>query len=239
MPGGIVGRTLSCLVVFLAISAGYLYAFPQPNIPYAGVVLLHAAAGLLAAILLIPALLRLLREGSFSARAGWVLIAAGAILGLILIKTGTPRSEWNKFYLHIVISTAGIGLLMADWLGKRGGSESGLRGSSVAAGAMRIAICLAVLAGIGYGERYVRQSWQTRNQIQNPPMPPAPWTVKATGPKARSFPVRRRFTASGKSPANSSWSPTPASAATKTSTTSGSARPITSLPSTISGTARD
>ena len=37
------GQILSWLVIFLAVSAGYLYAFPQPNIFYAVIVALHAA----------------------------------------------------------------------------------------------------------------------------------------------------------------------------------------------------
>src|SRR4029077_3083408 len=101
--GGFVGRALSWLLIFLVVSAAYLYTFPQPNVPYAAVVLLHALGGVLAAILLIPAFVRLMRTGGFSSRVGWLLIAAGAILGLVLIKTGTPRTEWNKLYFHIVI----------------------------------------------------------------------------------------------------------------------------------------
>src|SRR6266849_6667455 len=92
---GISGRVLFWLLVFLTLSAAYLYTFPQPNVFYAVVVLLHALGGILAAILLIPVLLRLLRGGSVIERTGWLLIAAGAVLGLILIKTGTPRTEWN------------------------------------------------------------------------------------------------------------------------------------------------
>ena len=89
------GRALSWLLPFLLISAAYLYAFPQPTVFYAGVVLLHAFSGVVAAVLLVPALIRVLRNGSSLARAGWLLVAAGAVLGLILIKTGTPRTEWN------------------------------------------------------------------------------------------------------------------------------------------------
>ena len=43
--GGIIARILWWLVVFLAISAAYLYTFPQANILYATVVLLHAIGG--------------------------------------------------------------------------------------------------------------------------------------------------------------------------------------------------
>jgi len=106
-------RTLRWLVAFLVVSAAYLYTFPQPHLFYAGVVLLHAAGRVLAAILLTPVLFRRLRAGSISSRLGWLLTAVGAVAGLILIKTGTPRTEWNKLYLHIIISLAGIGLLFA------------------------------------------------------------------------------------------------------------------------------
>src|SRR5271169_1838199 len=92
---GFAGRVLSWLLPFLVISAAYLYTFPQPNLFYAGVVLLHAVGGVLTAILLIPAFFRILREESFVARAGWLLVAAGAVLGIVLIKTGTPRTEWK------------------------------------------------------------------------------------------------------------------------------------------------
>ena len=175
-------RVLFWLMAFLAVSAAYLYTFPQPNIVYAGVVLLHALGGVLAAILLIPTLLQLLRTGSVSSRLGWLLIALGAILGLILIKTGTLRPEWNKLYLHIVFSLAGIALLLADRLGKRDTSLAPVR-SNLAAGLLRAAICLAVLAGVGFGARYVRESWQTRNRIQNPGMPPDNMNGEGDGPE--------------------------------------------------------
>ena len=160
-------RILSWLIAFLAISAAYLYPFPQANILYAVIVLLHAVAGVLATIFLIAMLFRLLRSGSFAARAGWFLIAAGAAVGLILIKTGTLRTEWTKLYLHIVISIVGVGLLAASWLGKRRPWSS-----DVAPAVLALAICFTVLAGIAYGAHYVRESWQTRNRIQNPTMPP-------------------------------------------------------------------
>ncbi|HYM78087.1 MAG TPA: tetratricopeptide repeat protein [Candidatus Dormibacteraeota bacterium] len=188
LSGGITGRVLSWLVALLAISAAYLYTLPQANLFYAGVVLLHAAGGLLAAILLLPLLLRFLRQGSLSARAGWLLIAAGAIVGVVLIKTGTPRTEWNKLYLHIVISTAGVGVLVANWWGARASSEPGPLGARLMAGAIRTAICLAVLAGIGFGARYVRGSWQTRNRIVNPTMPPDDMNGEGDGPEGAFFP---------------------------------------------------
>ncbi|MGA7907212.1 MAG: multiheme c-type cytochrome, partial [Candidatus Sulfotelmatobacter sp.] len=171
------------LLAFLTLSAAYLYAFPQPNLFYAGVVLLHAAAGVIAAVLLVPLLLRKLRTASFSGRAGWLLIVAGAVLGLVLIKTGTPRAEWNWMYLHIVISLAGVGLLGAEFAGRRGWLAS-----NTATAALRSVLCLAVLGGIGYGANYARTSWATYNRIQNPQMPPDSMNGEGDGPEGAFFP---------------------------------------------------
>jgi len=181
-------RLLYWLVAFLAVSAVYLYAFPQPNVFYAGIVLLHATAGLLATILLAARLLRLLRTGTFAARAGWLLISAGAVVGVLLIKTGTPRSEWNKLYLHILISLVGVGFLIADWLGRRAANERSTGASPVRRPAFAIVVCLLVLAVIGYAAQYTRQSWQARRHIQNPLMPPATMSGEGDGPNGAFFP---------------------------------------------------
>jgi Flp pilus assembly protein TadD len=181
------GRILSWLVVFLAASAGYLYAFPQPNVFYAVIVALHAAGGVLATILLLVFLASLVRNGSLLAKAGWLLIAAGAVLGVILIKTGTPRSEWNKLYFHIIISLAGVGLLLADWWGRRRRWELG-RGSKVVAGVVRVVLCFGMLALVGYAARYIRQGWESRNRIANPTMPPETMDGEGDGATGDFFP---------------------------------------------------
>ncbi|HMB84582.1 MAG TPA: hypothetical protein VKI40_11100, partial [Terriglobales bacterium] len=76
------------------VSAIYLYAFPQPNVLYAGVVLLHAVAGVVASALLLLWLVRSWRQGEPLVRFGMVLLFLGAIPGLALIYTGTLRTEW-------------------------------------------------------------------------------------------------------------------------------------------------
>jgi Flp pilus assembly protein TadD len=176
-------RPLSWLLAFLVISAAYLYAFPQPTIFYAGVVLLHVCAGIVTAVLLLLSFRRFAWGGSFYRRAGWSLVATGAVLGIILIKTGTPRSEWNWLYLHIVISLIGIALLMAEELGQQGWVAS-----SVSASALRAAACIAVISAVGYGAHYLRESWQTRGQIENPSMPPLSMNGEGDGPEGPFFP---------------------------------------------------
>ncbi len=177
------GQILTSLILFLVVSAAYLYAFPQPNVFYAGVVLLHAVAGVVAAILLIALFARLIRQGTFSERAGWLLIAAGAVVGLVLIKTGTPHSEWNWLYLHIVLSLTGAGILLSNLLGHRGWLNS-----SAATAMLRTLVCLVAIGVAGYGAQYLRQSWHTRNRIENPLMPPASMDGEGDGPEGSFFP---------------------------------------------------
>jgi cytochrome c-type biogenesis protein CcmH/NrfG len=113
-----------------------------------------------------------------------VLVVAGGILGLVLLKTGTPRSEWNWLYSHILISSVGIAILLAEWAGKRGWLGSGTSGAIA-----RVAICFALLAAIGYGARYLRESrWQNRARIENPAMPPATMNDEGDGPEGHFFP---------------------------------------------------
>jgi Flp pilus assembly protein TadD len=177
-------RALTRLIVFLTISAAYLYTFPQTNIFYAAVVLLHALAGVLAAVLLAARLGRLLRQGSVVTRSGWALVAAGALLGAILVKLGTSRPEWKWLYLHIILSIAGVGLLFADWVGKRGWLSESSRTAIT-----RVVICLLALAGLGYAARYIRESrWEKRGYMTNPAMPPASMNDEGDGPEGAFFP---------------------------------------------------
>ena len=119
-----------------------------------------------------------------ASRLGWVLLAGGAIVGVILIKTGTPRVEWNLLYLHILLSMAGVGIVFAEWAGKRGWLASSV-GSSV----VRCAVCLLLLAGLGVGARYLRESrWQNQARIENPSMPPATMNGEGDGPDGPFFP---------------------------------------------------
>jgi tetratricopeptide (TPR) repeat protein len=181
---GFLSRALPWLLVFLFVSAIYLYTFPQPNVFYATVVLLHVVAGCFTALLLAVFLFRLLRDGSVAARLGWALVFAGAVVGLILIKTGTPRVEWNLLYAHMLPSLAGGGIVFAEWAGKRGWLRAGIRGSTI-----RCTICLLVLAGLAVGARYLREArWQNQARIENPSMPPANMNGEGDGPNGPFFP---------------------------------------------------
>jgi Tetratricopeptide repeat/Cytochrome c554 and c-prime len=180
---GLLGsRFLAATLVFLFVSAIYLFAFPQPNIFYAGVVLTHALIGVLAAVLLVPRLWRAWRSRNLGNGAPWVLLLAGALIGLWLLHAGTSRPEWNWLYAHILLSVAGVGVAFALWWRKHAESTT-------AAALPRIALCFLVLAGLGAGAWYVRHSrWQNSLKIENPAMPPATMDSEGDGAQGAFFP---------------------------------------------------
>src|SRR5579871_5949398 len=139
-------RALPWLLAFLFVSAIYLYALPQPNVFYAGMVLCHALVGIIVSIYLLVLLFRLLRQSSLMARLGWILIAVSAAVGLALIKLGTSRPEWNFLYIHIALAVAGSVILFADWIGRHGWLTSG---SGKAA--LRYTVCLISFAALSAG----------------------------------------------------------------------------------------
>jgi len=176
------GRLLPGLILFLVFSAAYLYTFPQPNVFYAAVVLLHAVAGVIATVMLVLCGARLLRGASFVSRVGWLLIFGGAALGIVLIKTGTPRSEWNLLYAHILLFLAGVAILVAEWDGAQGWLTR-------TRPLVRAGFCLLALAMLGAGSRYLRESrWQHRTEIENPTMPPANMNGEGDGADGPFFP---------------------------------------------------
>src|SRR5579872_5085147 len=177
-------RAFPGLLAFLFFSAAYLYAFPQPTVFYAVIVLLHVVVGFVTAVLLAAFLFRRLRDESIANRIGWILLAGGAAIGLILIKTGTPRADWNLLYAHILLSLTGGGIVFAEWAGKRGWLAPSL-GSSI----VRCTICLVLLGGLGAAARYLRESrWQNQARIENPSMPPATMDQEGDGPSGPFFP---------------------------------------------------
>ncbi|HKN71435.1 MAG TPA: tetratricopeptide repeat protein [Terriglobales bacterium] len=174
-------RALSLLIGFLVVSAIYLYAFPQPNVLYAGVVLLHALAGVVASVFLLLWLIRCWRQGEPLVRIGMVFLFLGAIPGLVLIYTGALRTEWTLVYVHIGVSFLGAGLIAAARLGALGWLPRHA--------AVRVAAVLALLAVLAPVARYLRENrWSQHGRIENPMLPPFTMNGEGDGPTGPFFP---------------------------------------------------
>ena len=176
--GNSVGRVLSLLIAFLVVSAIYLYAFPQANVLYAGVVLLHVVAGVVASVFLLLWLARWWRQGEPLVRAGMLFLFLGALPGLALIYTGALRTEWPLVYVHLALSFVGAGLIAAARL-------KWLPGHAV----LRAAAVLGVLAVLAPVARYLRETrWTQHGRIENPALPPVSMNGEGDGPTGPFFP---------------------------------------------------
>jgi Flp pilus assembly protein TadD len=141
--------------------------------------LFHTVVGVIVVVLFVVHLPRVLRTANNHARVGWSLSALAAVLGLVLIKVGTPRAQEKWLYSHIAIALLGISLLMADRVSKRRWIAS----RSVAA-----VVSIVVVAGIGYSAQHLRESWHKQRVIANPQMPPSAMNDEGDGPSGPFFP---------------------------------------------------
>jgi len=174
-------RSLSVLV--LALTAIYLYAFPTATIVYAAAVLLHTGLGVVLTVGLAAFLLQGVGREQWLARVGWVLMAAGAALGVALIYLGTPHRLKAWLYAHILISSMGVVLLAATWINKR------RLGTGVLGQVFTLIAVLLVTAGIGYGAWWVRNvAWSKSYRINNPSISPAAMDNEGDGPHGKFFP---------------------------------------------------
>ena len=118
-------RAVAILLPILFLTAAYIYAWPTASVPYFAAVIVHALGGVALVVLLVLALEKILVRAAPATKAGWFLIAFGGTLGVMLIFTGTRRTEWPLLYVHIVACVAGGALIVADWMGHHRGYAIG------------------------------------------------------------------------------------------------------------------
>jgi hypothetical protein len=225
------------LVFILAVSAIYLYAFPSPTITYAGIVLLHAGAGLIAALCLIRFLWRFLRQLSLTAKIGWLLFTVSAGLGIVLLFTGTTRPQIKWLNMHIMAAGLAVVVLMAEAISRRLTLKTNLGLAKLRVAT--IVVLGAIAVGIGASAHALRDGrWLSSHLIKNPPIAPQSMDGEVTAQKAISFPARPRWLEVGIFQASFLWNPIAASAAIRTYSTTGTPQRIISPHLITSGTAK-
>src|SRR5262249_34880160 len=144
-------RLRTLLTITLALTGLYLYALPSATLPYAVAIVAHIVLGVGLVVLLVPIALRLFAAQSAGDRLGWLAIAVGAAIGLVLVKTGGTLPYHGVVVAHIAVSALGAGLLLSGWLGRRGVLAGG-----GAVTAIRGVLVLGVVAALGVGATYTR-----------------------------------------------------------------------------------
>src|SRR6202521_4560315 len=177
-------RWISRSLIALMLSAVYLYGYPSATIPYALVDLFHLATGIVLALLLAFYLVHMLPRETLLARLGWILLAAGAVLGIALIKVGTPLRLKPWLYAHIALCILGTLFLATSWLASRG-----WLGTSIVQRGLGLAALALLTAGIAAGSWWTREvAWKNSNRISNPLMPPETMDNEGDGPQGKFFP---------------------------------------------------
>ena len=179
-------------VLALTVSAIYLYVWPAPNLFYAGMVLFHVGLGVafcFGALWLLP----WVRRQSDIVKLGSVLFAIGAVLGLVLIKTGTDRAHFALLYSHIVVSTVAVAMITAYWFATREAAKPGPWGPAIAV--------VVVTALVGSAAVYARRSWSKQYVINNPSVAPLSMDNEGDGAKGAFFPSSAQVAGNRKIPA--------------------------------------
>ncbi len=184
MQGESVKRWLSRSLLALTVSAVYLYGYPSATISYFVLDLLHVAIGIIFTILLLFYFVRLLPRETLLARLGWFSLAAGALLGILLIKIGTPLRLKPWLYAHIALCVLGMLLLAASWL-----LSKGWLGDGTIRHGLGFAALALLTASIAAGTWWTREvAWKNANRISNPLMPPESMDNEGDGPQGKFFP---------------------------------------------------
>jgi Flp pilus assembly protein TadD len=179
-----VRRWLSRSLVVLTISAIYLYGYPSATISYVVVDLFHISVGIILTLLLVFSLIRLLPRESLLARLGWISLLGGALLGIVLIKVGTPLRLKPWLYTHIALCVLGTLFLATSRL-----ISKGWLGNSVIQRGLGFAGLALLAVGIAAGTWWAREAvWKSANRISNPLMPPETMDAEGDGPQGKFFP---------------------------------------------------
>src|SRR5215467_17586 len=152
MPAEHSHRWLTRFVALLVLTAGYLYGYPSATITYAAVDLLHIAAGAVVTLLLLVYFFRLIRIASTLARLGWLFLTAGAFLGCVLVKIGTPHRLRAWLFAHIGLCLLGTFFLAAAWCDSRGWF-----GTAALTRVIRFASLAILTAAISFGLWWTRE----------------------------------------------------------------------------------
>ncbi len=192
------------LMLFLVVSAVYLYGFPAANLVYPAAILSHFGLGLLATLLIFVFAPRLWRGGDWFARLGWLLIIVSAVLAILLWQVDNTRPHAAILWAHIGTSTLGSALLVTCLLRVRAVRvELPVANGLLRNGFAAFAAVLIVFGFVGGGTWYARNvQWAKSNRIQNPAIAPETMDSEGDGTQGPFFPSSAQVKGGGQIPSD-------------------------------------
>ena len=112
-------KLVGILLTATIVNSAYLYAFDSPNLFYLANILLHIGLGILLLIGLVLLLKRQFRELKPEVLLAVILLLLSALLGLLLMYTGTTRPYQSLLTAHIVLSCLGSAVAFLHLLVRR------------------------------------------------------------------------------------------------------------------------
>ena len=171
-------RWTGALAALLALNAGYLWTFAQPNLFYVGNVLAHVGLGAVLTVLVVSqrSLIRDLWRGM--GRAAAVLLGVAVVLGVVLCFIGATYGNLPVVIAHGAAGFLGLALAAAHFRGTRPafGKWAG------------VAVCVALLMPAAEALRHRFWPAQGKERIINPATAPLSMDGEGGGPGSPFFP---------------------------------------------------
>src|SRR6185295_11648755 len=164
--------------------SAYLALRNDPNPFYFGNVALHLVLGLLLMATLGPVVRRAFRVLAPPEKLAALLLGAAALLGLVLMVTGTTRPYRPLLWVHIALAAAGALVLVAR-------AAAGAFAAWLPKGALvrELAILALAAAALTPAFRYHADFLAPNGQrIVNPALPPLSMDGEGAGPQSPFFP---------------------------------------------------
>lgn len=173
-------------LLILVLNSSYLFSFNEPSLFYMANVLVHLGLGILLTLAAVLMLRRILSILTASGHVALVLLMLAAVLGIVLIFTGSGSHFHWLLYLHIFASAAGILVLAFSLYQKASSADASPKMKTAWKRCCAILIVAFIFPAAGsiYRQRYPSKY----ERIINPASPPLSSDAEGGGSQSPFFP---------------------------------------------------
>jgi len=192
-------RPLVVASAVLLVNSAYLAALAEPSLFYFANVALHVCLGVAVAVAAVRYLMVVRPQLTLLLRSASVLLAAGVVVGLVLMLSGATRPYRWILYAHIGSTAAGSGLLL---LGLFASARHASSPRARRLAPLYVGFAVVLIVGAVGGRILADRRYQQRYRIENPLQAPLTMKEEGAGPHGPFFPSSANTTRGGVIPAN-------------------------------------